>query len=138
MAKQIPDHLRYLIDDKGEVYRVQDVHEWAAEFADQHHVARDMISFMPFDVHDEPGHIAVFEAVNFTVSTVFLGVMPLKDHVGNVPFISGSYLFETIVFGADGIAVDGAKYARLDDARRGHEFILDRWRKTLGVDPAGG
>jgi hypothetical protein len=116
---EIPDHLRYLIDDQGEVYQCHDVHAWARKFAEQHRVAWSEI-----------------QGTGFSVSTVFLGVMPLNDFVGNVPFMADHCLFETIVFGADGKAVDGAKHARLDAAKRGHEFILARWRKSLGVDPA--
>ncbi len=115
-----PDHLRYLLDEKGEPYQVHDVQEWAKKFPEQHIVAADRIYFAP--------------GACFTVSTAFLGIKGLYDLIGKVRLEAIPMHFETIVFGADGKAVDGSKYEELDQAKRGHAFLLARWRKSLGVE----
>ncbi len=119
-----PDHLHYLLDEKGEPYQVHDVREWAAKFPEQHHVKWDEILLLtPY-------------GERFIVSTAFLGIKGIYHLVGKVRLESIPMLFETVVFDAAGNWVDASMYDELDQARSGHQRTLARWRKSLGVDPA--
>lgn len=80
----------------------EDITEWSAYFeTDDRHVGKDMVG-------------------DKLVSTVFLGL----DH----GFGSKPALFETMVFGADGLEEDCQRYETFEQAKKGHS----RWvRKTM-------
>jgi hypothetical protein len=112
-------HPLYLLDAKNELYPVYDVHEWARKFPEQYHLARDEIG-----------------TTGFAVETVFLGMAALYDEIGKVQIYALPFYFETVVYAANGRAVDADKYQEAARAKYGHKVKLEFWRKALGVDPS--
>ncbi len=115
-------HPFFLLDEHGEPYAVHDVHEWAEKFPAQHLIERTEIA--------ETG---------FVVETVFMGKLSLYDFIGSPKSYNVSCYFETIVYGTNGVAVDGDKWnelgsVELGGAKRGHAAKVARWREILGVD----
>lgn len=84
----------------------KDVLEWAREFEDfEKRVVGKMD--LPSGIH---------------ISTVWFGF----DHrfIGDGPPL----IFETMVFSAAGESVDMERYSTLDEARAGHDAMVEKWK----------
>ena len=101
----------YVLDERGEPKRCNDVERWAQWFAKDE---RRAVRKNTFRVNEH----------EVTVSTVFLGM----DH--NWSRQRWPILWETMIFGLDGDDQPQWRYSSRDDAIRNHERLVDELLTT--------